>query len=212
MALNDPYATPQEYRQRVGAADEKNDAALRPVLAGVSRLVEGPEGCRRFFTKDASAVVRIFHGNGRGVLWLPADIATTAGLIVKVDQNGDYDFGDADETLALNTDYWVGPENAELEPEPRPFEYLEVNPSSSLISCWPDQRRSVQVTAVFGWPAVPGAVREATILITRELLDLEKSGMTLELQALDQQIHMAPQGFARLQMLQRSYARPLTRR
>jgi hypothetical protein len=210
MALDSPYATAKEFRAAVGADDEKDDAAITALLKAVSRLLD--RRCRRFFSKNVAAVARIFHGNGRELLWLPIDIATTAGLIVKVDLNGDYDVADSGETLALNTDYWLGPENAELEPEAQPFESIEVNPSSALLSCWPDQRRAIEVTAVFGWPARPGAVREATILIARELLDLEKAGMTLQLQQIDQQVNLSPAAFSQVQRIQHDYARPLTRR
>jgi len=211
MSLDAPYASAKEYRAAVGAADEKNDTVITALLKAVSH------GCidkrtRRFFSKDAAAVARLFDGNGRERLWLPADIASTAGIVAKVDLNGDYDVGDSGETITLNTDYWLGPENAALEPEPQPFEWIEVNPSSAVLSCWPEQRRALELTAIYGWPAVPGAVREATILIAREMRDLEKAGLTLQLANIDQQVNLSPVAFSAVQRIQADYARPLTKR
>src|SRR3972149_2249474 len=105
MAVVDSYATLAEYKVRVNLTTTGDDAAITAQLGAVSRLID--RECRRFFTQDAAVVTRIFDGNGASRLWLPADIATATGLVVKVDLNGDYDFLDANESLTLDTDFWL---------------------------------------------------------------------------------------------------------
>jgi len=174
------------------------------VLAAVSRLMD--RECGRHFTKDAAVVARLYDGNGCAVLRVD-DIAATAGLIVKVDLNGDYDFADADETLTINTHYWLAPANADKEAEAEPWTRLEIVPDNAVISIWPAQQRAVQVTAAFGWPTVPGGIREATIMVAREIRDLEQAGMTLDLQNMDQVQQLAPQAFSMIQRIKAQYGK-----
>ena len=204
-AVTDAYATAAEYRGRVDKSSTVDDALLGALLLAVSRQLD--KECERFFTQDATAVTRDpYDGNGLARVWLPDDIATATGLIVTADLDGDYSF--ADETaLTLDTDFWLGPPSADKGPEPRPWQFLEVHPDSTRLSVWPKQRRAIKVTAKFGWPAVPGAIKEATVLICRELIDLEKSGFTLILQNLDQAINLSPTAFGIMQRIKREYGR-----
>jgi hypothetical protein len=83
-----------------------------------------------------------------------------------------------------------------------------VQPNNGVLSVWPNQRRAVQVTAKFGWPAVPGAIKDLTIAITRQLRDLEEGGATMALQAIDSAITMSP-NLTRLMMdIERIYGKP----
>jgi len=204
MPLTDPFATAQEYRARIGSKDEGADGVIDEQLAAVSRFLE--EEADRTFGRDAAVVARVYDGNGSRRIWVD-DIGDLTDLVVKVDLNEDYDFADADETLTIATHYWAGPANAGLGPEPKPYRHLDVVPNNGRLDSWPDRPRSLQVTAKFGWPAVPGMVKEATILIVRELRDLQKAGMTLELQAIDQQTHLSPQAFSLVQRIKREYGK-----
>lgn len=182
MAVTDAYATAAEYRGNVNKTATDDDVEILRQLTTVSRFLD--LRLRRFFTKDAAVVTRTYDGNGETKLWLPDDIASSTGLVVTVDTDGDYSF--ADETaLTLNTDFWLSPPNADKGPEAFPWECLEVVPTSGVISVWPDQLRSVQVTAIFGFPAVPGAIKEATIAITRQLRDAHLGGAALSVQDID---------------------------
>lgn len=203
----DPYFTAAEYRDRVGKTDAGADATILLQATAVSRYLD--RRLHRFFTQDAAVVVRTFDGNGETVLWLPADIASTTGLIVKVDLNEDYDFGEANETLTINTHFWVGPSDADKGPEPRPFEYLEVVPNNGVFDVWPEQLRAVQVTAKFGWPAVPNAIKEVTISVTRQLRDILESGVTMTMQNIDAAVQSSPSTMALILDIERMYSRPL---
>lgn len=203
MATNVAYATATEYRQRTGMTDTTEDAEIGAQLLAVSRLLDKRTG--RFFGKDDTVQTRYFNGLGRTRLDLYADIASVAGLVVKVDNDGDYDYEDADETLVIDTDYWLGPENAQDGPEPGPYRYVLVNPTTTRYSAWPAQQRGVRIDAIWGWPEVPGAIREATILLTRELRDLQEAGYTLTLQNIDAAVALAPGGPKLLKQIVEDY-------
>lgn len=203
-AVTDAYATAAEYRARVGKTGTGDDTLLDLQLGAVSRFLD--KRLRRFFTKDAAAVTRVFDGNGEVRLWLP-DIASSTGLVVKVDLDGDYLFTD-ETALTLDTDFWLGPPDADKGSEPRPWEYIEVSPNSTLLSCWPDQGRSVQIAAIWGWPAVPNAIKELTVNITRQLRDLETAGGALVLQDIETAAQISPQTSYLLVAIERMYGLP----
>lgn len=199
MALTDPYCSVQEYRDRVDSSTDDDDAAIEAQLLASSRLID--RWCGRFFNKDNSVRSRIYDGGpglttfamlwrdvsatptgGKTRLYIPDDISTTTGLIVQVDLDGDYAF---EQTLTIDTHFWIGPYNAAEGPEPWPYQFLDVVPNNNVMIAWPSHRRSVKVTAKFGWPSVPEAVRETCALLTREMRDLQKAGMVLSLGSID---------------------------
>lgn len=151
-------------------------------------------------------MVRHYDGNGLKRIYVD-DIADLAGLIVKVDLDEDYLFTGANETLTLNTHFWVGPYNVGLGSELLPYTFLELLPNNGRLDEWPQRLRSLQVTAKFGWPAIPGAIKDATVLVTREIRDLEQSGMTLALESIDQAVNLAPRAFSIIQRIKREYGR-----
>lgn len=179
MALSDPYATVAEYQAVVGSQDAGSNAAIESDLKAVSRWLDRRLG--RFFNKDASAVARVYivprartappmdwaesenpfrWGNVYRTLEVD-DVADTNGLVIKIDDDAN---GNFDETALNTTDYELQPLNAPLGPEARPYERIGI-PSWSTAGGWRSGAR-VQVTAIFGWPAVPAAIKRATIDIT----------------------------------------------
>lgn len=203
MAVTDAYVTPGEYRAHVTKSDTGDDTTILSQLTAVSRLIE--RQCGRFFTQDAGVVTRDpYNGNGLTRLYID-DVATLTGLVVKVDLNADYDFADSNETLTIGTHFWAGPANADKGAEPGPFRYLEIVPSNAVLTRWPNQLRAVQVTAKFGWPSVPGAIKEGVIAIVRQLRDMQEAGFTLTLQDIDASIRMSPESSLILRDIVRAY-------
>jgi hypothetical protein len=202
MAITDPYATVEEYKARIGKSSAGDDEALLEILKAISRLID--RECGRFFGQDAAVVVRLYDGNGQSRLYID-DVVTTTALVVKVDLDGDYDFDGADETLTVGTHFWLGPANADKGPEAMPFRYLEIVPNNGWLSLWPTQARAVQITAKFGWPAVPGAIREATVMITHEIADVQKAGPSAALQDIDSAVRLSPTAFSIVQRIKREY-------
>lgn len=159
MAISDAYATPQQYRAVTGKTDAADDVLISLHLVTCSRLFDRETG--QFFGKDAEAVPRIFVAKYSDVLDLTYSggcpgIADITDLEIKVDTDGDDSF--ADETAWSLTDYDLFPLQADKGPEPRPWDRIKPRASKSFIP-----GNKVQVTAIFGWPAVPSAVRDDVI-------------------------------------------------
>lgn len=223
MALTDPYASVQEYRDVVDKTDAASDGAILDDLTAVSRWLDLKLG--RFFTKDAAPVARVFTIPGalRNRFMVPPlgwaesenpymygtwsrsltvdDIASTTGLsiICDTDRNGLFDDG----ALAA-TDYELWPLNAALGPEPKPYTTIVI-PSWSTVGGFPVGVR-VQVTAVWGWPAIPAAIARATCHLTG-ILRLESPRATSRVNELGEVLSTSKQARDLLEDLRAQYAR-----
>lgn len=153
MAVTDAYATAAEYRASIDKVDTSEDAEILIDLNTVSRYIEH-RLAGRFFTKDASDAVRIYKPKWPTTLYVD-DIVTLTSVKVDADLDGTYET-----TLTSGTDFELTPRNAADGPEPAPYECLE-----RLTGSWVTTSR-VEVTAVFGWPSVPGPVKAACIQLT----------------------------------------------
>ena len=196
MAITDPYVTVGEYKQAVDTKTSDNDLHIAQSINAASRFID--KICRRHFSQDDTVTTRIYDGakyglssglyrydglfiQGNPLFMLKDDISTSTGLIVLVDLNGDYV---PETTLTLNTDFWLGPYNTSSS-EQLPFNCLQVNPTSSIISTWPAHMRSISITAKFGWAAVPSPIKEACLILTREIIDLQSSGVMQSINLVD---------------------------
>lgn len=198
MAVTDPYATVTEYRELANVKNSDNDLLISVALNAASRYID--KICKRFFSVDDAVSTRYYDGDitatsynyllqdgspafGSSLLTLYDDISTTTGLVVVIDNDGD---NVLETTLTLNTHFWVSTYNALYYGEPEPFTALQLIPDNALgISVWPARKRSVSITAYWGWPAVPSAVKMCTLLIARELLDLGEAGVMQSLNLVD---------------------------
>jgi hypothetical protein len=196
-----------------GASNAEIDAVLKSSSHYIDSRVRRKDG----FNQSTSVETRTYDigrhrapdtawREGYARVWLPHDVATVTGLIVKVDLNANYDVADSGETLSINTDFWVGPASAAVGTDPRPYEYLDINPNSTKLSSWPLQRRALEITAKFGWPEVPEPVKELTIAIARWMRDLQTTGITIQVQAIDVQVQTSPELSALLKSIERQYA------
>jgi hypothetical protein len=163
LALTDAYATAAEYRTITGTSgttDNNSDANILRDLKAVSRLIERRTG--RFFNMDAAALARIFYARESGPHLYVDDIASLTNFAIKVDTDGDGSF--ADETAFAAADYELRPLTAPLGPEPRPWTEIYL-PSWTTQSYWNISDR-IEVTAIWGWPAVPDAIKDAAVQLT----------------------------------------------
>lgn len=152
MAVGDAYATAAEYRAAVNKDDTSEDAEILVDLTAITRYIERRMG-GRFFTKDAAAVVRHYKPLFSNVLNVD-DIVTLTSIKVDAGLDGTY------ETTLASTEYELTPLNAADGPEPAPYTAIE-----RLTGAWASTSR-VEVTAIFGWPAVPEAVKRACLHMT----------------------------------------------
>ena len=96
------------------------------------------------------------------------DFSTTTGLTVKTDEG---DNGTYDQTWTVTTDFTVEPANLNLNGIP--WTYTQIRAVGSKVFPTAGQRARVQVTAAFGWPAVPDAVTQATYELALDIFKMK---------------------------------------
>lgn len=171
MAITRGYATLAQLRSEIGnyeSSDTADDSKLELAVEAASRQIDAY--CGQRFWQDDSVAIREFYADSKRCCYVDTDkaagISTTTGLIVKIDDDGD---GTFETTLTIATDFILLPRNAEDEDTPdRPYTevWLADNYYFPLLS---NGRPGVQVTAKFGWAAVPDDVEKAC-LIQAEML------------------------------------------
>lgn len=204
IAINDSYATAAQYRSFVDKSDTSDDANILTQLTAVSRFFERQVG--QFFNQDAAVVVREFFGEGQPYLRLNQElspgIASKTGLIIRIDEDDDGDF--ADETALVNSDLNFLPLNADKEPEAQPWREVWLT-SRSALSAFP-RNRKVQITAIWGWPSVPGPVTQDTIRLTA-IWRGEHPSATARFNELDQVVTESPLAMALVKRFQAAYSK-----
>lgn len=156
-AVSNLYCTLAELKFRLTQtdADTTDNSALTDVITAVSRAID--KQCDRFFYFTAAAT-RYYSAEWTDWL-LPDDIVSITTL--KTDDDGDRTF----ETTWATTDYDLEPYNAAAHSEP----YTSIRVAPNGTQRFSRVRRGVELVGVFGWPAVPDAVREACILQSMRL-------------------------------------------
>ena len=148
------YATLAQVKAALRITDQIDDALLTTSIEAASRWVDG--WCDRSFTVASGTAVRDYVPSGRMEPLVVDDL--TSVVSIKIDENLDRTFV----TTLAEIDFQLEPVNARSFDNAYP--YTAIRPQED--GYWPtfDGRATVRVEATFGWPAVPVAVREATIL------------------------------------------------
>lgn len=165
MALGDSYATLAELKTRIEVDDAVDDAALTNALASASRGVDAFCGDGRQFNTDNTATAKIFYPLSAD-LALVDDFHTTTGLVVKSDDNEDGTF----ETTWASTDYQLEPLNKTRHGETWAYWKIRAVGSRSFRCA---RRATLEVTAQWGWAAVPAPVKEACLVVAEETFKLK---------------------------------------
>lgn len=155
------YATLAQLRRRARVSDPSEDTELSERLTAASRQVDRDTG-RRYWL-DSVASSRVINPLGRvvaerdGEVLLVPDIGSSTGLVVEVGSGSSWS------ALTVGTDVELQPTDALDEDEP----------VTALLRSWGRWTASpvsrVRVTALWGWPAVPAGITEATLLMALRL-------------------------------------------
>jgi len=156
MAITNGYATLADLKAALRLTDSVDDTLLERAIESASRRIDGY--CGRWFYKTSSTAVNIYPINEYLVAF-PDDVSSTS-LTIKIDTNAD---GTYATTLTQGVDYILEPTDAALRGYPYTHARmvggqtfpLEVTPSFP----------TVQVTALWGWDAVPADVNQACVLL-----------------------------------------------
>jgi len=171
-------------------------------LEAMSRVLDRKLAQPAGFSKDAAVTTRVYTGDGSRCLPLRYAIASVTGLVVKRDTDNDGSF--ADETaLTLNTDFELRPLDADQGPEARPWTELYIPDWAATYYSWYERYR-VQVVAIHGWPAIPQAIKLATIELTAMVAG-DSTFTTNRINELDQAVDASPQARAILRDLWQVY-------
>lgn len=148
------YAAVAEVRNWLNITDNGLDPIITTALTAAEESVN--DYCHRNFNLDSTTSVRYFDAASDGVVYTD-DIGDSATVAVATDeaQDGGYatswaagDF----QLLPLSRNYRVRPVYQIASTGFRTFPVPEI------------RRGLVRVTAKWGWPSVPGAVKQATIM------------------------------------------------
>ena len=167
MAMGDPYATLPELKARFSIEnDTRSDAALIAALEAASRGIESV--CDRQFNRVDVASARIYRSDFYSFANVD-DFYTTTDLVIATDEDGDGVF----EQTWTAADYQLEPLNGINEGQTGwPFSKLRTVGARGFRCGW---RASLQVTARWGWTAVPAPVRDACLIVAGELFKLKEA-------------------------------------
>lgn len=154
------YCSVSEFSAHLGSTASASEAQMQSVLNAASRWVDAQCGGRRFWL-DPVAVARTYEPTCLYELRVD-DIGSSSGVIVATDASGDGTF----ETVWASTDYQLLPYNAPYRgPEAEPWTKIAAIGTQTfpwLSGSYLNRSDRVQITARWGWPAIPEAVTEAT--------------------------------------------------
>ena len=156
MAITNGYCTLTELRDQLGDSGSKLDQdLLEKAINATSRAVDSH--CGRRFWQDPTVQTLLYRPEDHDVAWVD-DISTTTGLVIKTDPGFDYSWS---ETWA-STDYDLEPLNADKHgPAYSWYRIIAIGDFPFPLNA---RRRTLSVTARFGFSAIPDAVNEATII------------------------------------------------
>lgn len=163
MTITNGYATLDELKAALRINDYIDDSSLERAVEGASRRIDGV--CDRRFYLDSSASARVYRPTTHWRLDMD-DVGTTSGFVLKTDEDGDGTY----ETTWAASEYELGPLNSLAKGSPlhTVTGYGRIFPSDVHPA-------PVQVTARWGWPSVPHAIREATVLLAGRMFKRQDS-------------------------------------
>lgn len=162
------YATTAQLRRRVGIDDGFEDDLFDSALVAASRTID--QWCGRRFWQDDDVSTRPIPAEwvSRWRIDLGGwDISTTTGLLVSTDSTDD---GVYETSLTLGTHFQTEPLSS-FSPsgEAWPVTGLRVITAGGEYFPCGYGRPTVQVTARWGWPAVPAPVTQACLALAADI-------------------------------------------
>lgn len=164
MAAGD-LCTLEQVKAVEGLASAEQDARIAVFIGLASKRVAQYMAPDKF-TKDVAATVRFFQGDLIDGELLTDPIAETPTQIRVLDATGT-----VVASMVIPDDIVTLPRNRDAATEP--ITALRFRPSAPSVSGY-----EIEITAKFGWPAVPGDVVNATIETVRDYLRWNQSTKT----------------------------------
>jgi hypothetical protein len=166
VTITNGYCTRPQLKTYLGIAASSNDRddLLDDAVNTASRAVESH--CGRVFFDAGSATARTFAPFDRYRVWVD-EFSTTSGLIIKTDADDDGSF----ETTWASTDYELEPVGGVVNGVAGwPYRMIRaVDSYQFVVGTGMARRQTLQVTARWGWAAVPELVRQSTLQVASEV-------------------------------------------
>jgi hypothetical protein len=158
MALTNPYCQVADVRSQLADATTKLDTALiEKAVSAASRAID--RYCGRRFWQDPAPVPRLYMAPDPCLVDVD-DISTTTGLSVKVDTGADGTYA----TTWAASDYQLRPLNASADGGAYSWRQIAAMGGKSFPCRRYGGYPALQVTAQWGWSAIPDDVVEAAVL------------------------------------------------
>jgi hypothetical protein len=156
MSITNGYATLIEVKNSLRITDGIDDSMLELAIESASRMIDGYTA--RTFSNAGSAV-RNFAATDD--LNLIIDDAISISEVASTDEIGDT------YTVWKSTDFQLEPLNSRSDGLYMPYTGIRAINDYA----WPvvDQQALCRITGVWGWPSVPTAIRQATIIQSSRL-------------------------------------------
>ena len=157
MAIVNGYCTLQDVKSALRLTDNVDDGLIEKAIESASRRIDGYTG--RFFYKTSSTSINIYPIN-EYLLRMPQDLSNDT-ITIKIDTTAD---GTYATTLTQGVDYILEPTNAVVRGYP--YVHARMVGGQTFPLYVTPSFPTVQVTAQWGWNAVPSDVSQACVLLS----------------------------------------------
>jgi hypothetical protein len=164
MAITNGYCTLAEIKAFVNIVDSNDDNELEDAVNSASRQIDAY--CGRKFYADGSTSAKVYRTRNPYMVVVD-DISTSTGLVLKYDDSDDGTY----ETTVASTDFILLPLNGEaFGIDGLGFTSIELltDGPHEFPTTHTNNRPRVQVTANWGFAAVPEPVRQACLMLSSE--------------------------------------------
>lgn len=172
MAIVNGYASEAELREHMGdTASALDQQVVERAVEAASRAID--RHCGRWFYQEAATSVRYYRPDDAYTAWVN-DISTTTGLVIKTDTTDDGTYA----TTWATTDYQLEPLNVDVVGSGttvQPYAWWRIVGIDRYTYPQSSRRHTLQVTAQFGWSAVPDDVQLACLLKSAALVERKNS-------------------------------------
>jgi hypothetical protein len=153
MAITNGYATLSQIKAALRIVDTIDDSLLEMAIESASRLIDGHTG-RTFYS--AGTASRVFAADDDFVCQI--DDLQNDTIVLETAENADNTF----DTTWSTTDYQLEPLNKTLDGQS--WVFTRIRATGDYLFPIYGGEALVRVTGVWGWPAVPSPVTQATII------------------------------------------------
>jgi hypothetical protein len=163
------YCTAEELKDRLGITDTSDDSQVIFACQSAARAIEG--ACGRYFWRGADTRTYVPES-----MWSLTTDDIVSVTTLKTDSDGD---GVFETTWNAATDYELSlgerAYNTGASGEQRPYTRINVVSGAKLFPfTWAFTRQDrIQVTGVFGWPAIPPAIRQAAMQLAAQFFKMK---------------------------------------